>query len=103
MADLDLDAYLARIAYEGPRRPSARTLTALHAAHVTAVPFENLDILLGRTISLDLDALQAKLVAARRGGYCFEQNTLFLAVLYRRITDAGEARRLRAGLRGTRR
>ena len=59
------------------------TLTALHSAHVTAVPFENLDILLGRGISLELPALETKIVTGRRGGYCFEQNTLFLAVLER--------------------
>jgi N-hydroxyarylamine O-acetyltransferase len=56
-------------------------LRALHFAHATAIPFENLDILLGRAIRLDLDTLQAKLVGARRGGYCFEQNALFAAVL----------------------
>jgi N-hydroxyarylamine O-acetyltransferase len=98
MPEIDLDAYLARIAYGGSREPSASALAALHEAHVTAVPFENLDILLGRSISLDLDALQAKLVAARRGGYCFEQNTLFRAVLERlgfRVTSL--AARVRAG------
>ena len=79
--DLDLDGYLARIGYGGPRRASSETLRALHEAHVAAVPFENLDILLGRAISLELAALQLKLVSGRRGGYCFEQNTLFRAVL----------------------
>jgi N-hydroxyarylamine O-acetyltransferase len=79
--DLDLDGYLARIGYDGPRRASRDTLRALHEAHVSAVPFENLDILLGRAISLELAALQLKLVGGRRGGYCFEQNTLFRAVL----------------------
>ncbi len=53
----------------------------MHEAHVTHIPFENLDILLGRAIALDLASLQAKLVAGRRGGYCFEQNLLFAAVL----------------------
>jgi N-hydroxyarylamine O-acetyltransferase len=81
MATLDLEAYLVRIGYAGPREVTSHTLAALHEAHVAAIPFENLDILLGRGISLDLDALQAKLVGARRGGYCFEQNTLFRAVL----------------------
>jgi N-hydroxyarylamine O-acetyltransferase len=79
--EIDLEAYLARIGYRGRLEPDLRTLTALHAAHVTAVPFENLDILLGRTISLELPALQAKIVEGRRGGYCFEQNTLFEGVL----------------------
>ena len=103
MAEIDLDAYLARIDYGGPRPPSLATLTALHEAHVTAVPFENLDILLGRTISLGLAALQAKLVAGRRGGYCFEQNTLFQAVLeglgFRVVPLAA---RVRMGMTGVR-
>lgn len=81
MTDFDLDAYLRRIAYDGPRDASLRALRALHVAHVTAIPFENLDILLGRQVALDLASLQAKLVGARRGGYCFEQNALFQAAL----------------------
>jgi N-hydroxyarylamine O-acetyltransferase len=82
---LDLEAYLRRIGVDPaiPRAGGAThaTLAALHVAHVAAIPFENLDILLGRPILLDVGALQRKLVAARRGGYCFEQNTLFQAVL----------------------
>jgi len=78
---LDVDAYLRRVEYPGERRASRATLAALHAAHVTHIPFENLDILLGRGIALDLASLQAKLVAGGRGGYCFEQNLLFSAVL----------------------
>lgn len=78
---LDLLAYLDRIEYAGPREPTLAVLRALHLAHATHIPFENLDILLDRPIKLDLDSLQAKLVASRRGGYCFEQNTLFAAVL----------------------
>jgi N-hydroxyarylamine O-acetyltransferase len=81
--ELDLPAYLLRIGYSGPAAPTLEVLTALHQAHVAAVPFENLDILLGRPIALDLPHLQAKLVGARRGGYCFEQNTLFAAALER--------------------
>ncbi len=80
---LDLDAYLARVAYQGELRPTSAVLRALHLAHATHVPFENLDIPLGRPIRLDLDSLQAKMVAGRRGGYCFEQNLLFTAVLER--------------------
>jgi arylamine N-acetyltransferase len=56
-------------------------LEAVHRAHAVAIPFENLDVRLGRPIRLDLASLQAKLVAGRRGGYCFEQNTLFAAAL----------------------
>ncbi len=78
---LDLDAYLQRIEYAGERAPTRAALDALHLAHATHIPFENLDVLLGRPIRLDLPALQAKLVVARRGGYCFEQNTLFAAAL----------------------
>lgn len=80
---LDLDAYLDRIGYRGALAPTREVLEALHVAHVDAVPFENLDILLGRPIRIDLASVQAKIVGARRGGYCFEQNTLFVAVLRR--------------------
>jgi len=78
---LNLDAYFERIGYTGPREATLETLSALHAAHLASIPFENVDVLLGRRIRLDLASLQAKLVDARRGGYCFEQNTLFAAVL----------------------
>ncbi|MFD3535159.1 arylamine N-acetyltransferase [Streptomyces sp. NPDC058664] len=85
--ELDLDAYLARIGYErerdGELTPGLRVLKALHRAHVGAVPFENLDVVLGRPVPLDLKSLQGKLVARRRGGYCYEQNSLFAAVLER--------------------
>ncbi len=78
---LDLDAYLRRTGCDGVREPASATLQALHLAHTTHIPFENVDILLGRPVRLDLDGLQAKLVRGRRGGYCFEQNTLFAAAL----------------------
>jgi len=78
---LDLDAYCARIDYRGARTPTLATLHALSEAHVRAIPFENIDVLLGRPVELTLPALEQKLVHERRGGYCFEQNTLFLAVL----------------------
>ncbi|HET7032061.1 MAG TPA: arylamine N-acetyltransferase [Casimicrobiaceae bacterium] len=78
---VDLAAYIERIAYAGDLAPSRATLDALHLAHATHIPFENLDILLGRPIRLDLASLQAKLVRGGRGGYCFEQNRLFAAVL----------------------
>jgi N-hydroxyarylamine O-acetyltransferase len=76
-----LDDYCARVGYRGPRTPSAEVLRDLHLAHATHIPFENLDIHLGRPIRLDLDHLQEKLVRSGRGGYCFEHNTLFAAVL----------------------
>src|SRR5262249_12522387 len=81
MTPLNLDAYFARIGYTGERRAAHAVLDAVHLAHATSVPFENLDIFLGRPIRIDLESVQAKLVHARRGGYCFEQNTLFAAVL----------------------
>lgn len=79
--ELDLQAYLARIGYAGDLDPTIETMTALHRAHVLSIPFENLDILLGLPIRLDLESLQAKLIHGRRGGYCFEQNTLFAVIL----------------------
>jgi N-hydroxyarylamine O-acetyltransferase len=78
---LDLDAYLDRIGYEGAAEPTLQVLDAIHLAHATTIPFENLDVLLGRPIRLDLPSLQDKLVRDRRGGYCFEHNTLFAAAL----------------------
>jgi N-hydroxyarylamine O-acetyltransferase len=78
---VDLQAYAARIGFAGGLDPTLETLRRLQFAHSTSIPFENLDILLGQPISLELDRLQAKLVAGRRGGYCFEHNTLFAAVL----------------------
>lgn len=81
LAPRDLDAYLGRIGYAGGLEPGAGTLADLHFAHSTRIPFENLDVLLGRPIRLDAASLQAKLVAGRRGGYCFEHNLLFGAVL----------------------
>jgi N-hydroxyarylamine O-acetyltransferase len=78
---LDLDAYFARIGYADARTPTLATLRALHAQHPRAIPFENLDTLVGRTVRLDLPSLERKLVRSRRGGYCFEQNMLFKHVL----------------------
>jgi N-hydroxyarylamine O-acetyltransferase len=80
---LDLDAYLRRIGYRGDLTPNRAILNDLHLAHATSIPFENLDVLIKRPIRLDLASLQAKLVHAGRGGYCFEQNGLFSAVLRR--------------------
>ena len=78
---IDLDAYFRRISYDGPRQPTLATLRALHNLHPQAIPFENLDPLLGRPVKLDAASLQAKLVDGGRGGYCFEHNTLFANVL----------------------
>jgi N-hydroxyarylamine O-acetyltransferase len=77
----DLDAYLCRIGYEGPREPTLPALRAIVAGHSAAIPFENIDVLLKRGVRLDMAALQSKLVRRRRGGYCFEHNTLLEAAL----------------------
>jgi N-hydroxyarylamine O-acetyltransferase len=98
MASALLEAYLRRIALADPGAAGLASLRRLHAAHVDAIPFENLDIQLGRGIHLDLERLQEKLVAQRRGGYCFEQNTLFLAILREvGFTAAPMEARVRAG------
>ena len=76
-----LDNYLNRIGHRGAIRPDLPTLSAIHAAHVNAIPFEDIDPLLRRPVNLDLASLQEKLVDSRRGGYCFEQNSLFRAAL----------------------
>ncbi|HEY2407179.1 MAG TPA: arylamine N-acetyltransferase [Polyangiaceae bacterium] len=78
---IDLTRYFARIHYRGSREPTLSTLHALTAAHAQSIPFENLDVLLGSTPNLEPEALFRKLVLEERGGYCFEQNGLFLAVL----------------------
>ncbi len=75
-AMFDLDAYLERIGLDG--RPS---VAQLHRAHLTSIPFENLDPHQGLAVSLEVEHLERKLVRERRGGYCFEQNLLFKAAL----------------------
>jgi N-hydroxyarylamine O-acetyltransferase len=80
-ACLDLDAYLARIGYGGPREASLETLKALHLLHPQAISFENLDPFLGRPVKLDIASLQEKLIGSQRGGYCFEHNLLFMHAL----------------------
>lgn len=77
----DLEAYFARIGYRGARAPTRATLDAISAAHVRSIPFESIDVLLGQRIDLDPQAVEDKLVHRRRGGYCFEQNSLLLHVL----------------------
>ncbi|TQN32344.1 N-hydroxyarylamine O-acetyltransferase [Haloactinospora alba] len=79
----DLESYLAFIGYDGGRAPDLATLRALHRAHVLSVPFENLEVILGRGVSLDLAAIQDKVLPGRRGGYCYEHVTLFAAALER--------------------
>lgn len=81
---MDIDAYLQRLNYDGPRTRTITTLRALHQAHLLAVPFENLDIHLDRAIVLEEEALYDKIVRQRRGGFCYELNGLF-AVLLREL------------------
>jgi N-hydroxyarylamine O-acetyltransferase len=82
---IDLAAYLARVGVDpaAVARPDRAALDTLILAHLRAIPFENLDIVLGRPIHVDLERVFAKLVTGRRGGYCFEHNTLFAEVLRR--------------------
>lgn len=78
---MNIEAYLERIDYHGSLVPTAETLRQLHMAHLLAVPFENLSIHWGERIVLDDEALFAKIVVRRRGGFCYELNGLFAALL----------------------
>ncbi|MDH3241565.1 MAG: arylamine N-acetyltransferase [Alphaproteobacteria bacterium] len=78
---IDLDAYFRRIGHQGGREPTLETLRALCLSHPKAIPFENLDPLMGRPVELDPVALQRKLVAGGRGGYCYEHGLLLFHVL----------------------
>lgn len=76
-----LPRYLARIGYAGPVAPTFAVLAAVQAAHIAAIPFEAIDALTGAGIDIGAAAIDAKLIGQRRGGYCFEQNALFLRAL----------------------
>ncbi|MFZ0499677.1 MAG: arylamine N-acetyltransferase [Steroidobacteraceae bacterium] len=78
---IDLDRYLARIGYRGTPRADLDTLRALTELHPAAIPFEAIDVLLGRPVDLSSGAIQAKLIDGGRGGYCFEHNGLLKHVL----------------------
>ena len=78
---VDLDAYFRRIGYRGTGGPTLATLREVHALHAESIPFESLSAFIGEEISLDVAALQRKLVHGGRGGWCFEQNLLFSHVL----------------------
>jgi N-hydroxyarylamine O-acetyltransferase len=73
--------YFARVGYSGSGSADLNTLRAVHALHVATIPFENFSPFLGEAVLLELEALKAKLIKQRRGGYCYEQNGLFKAVL----------------------
>src|SRR4051812_39939118 len=78
---MDLDAYFARVGFNGARAPTLDALRDLHLAHAQTIAFENLNPLLGWRVPLDLPSLEQKLVRAGRGGYCFEQNALLATAL----------------------
>lgn len=78
---MDVNAYLKRIKYNGSIAPTAETLRDLQVAHLRAVPFENLNIHANQPIVLEDDALFTKIVEHRRGGFCYEVNGLFAALL----------------------
>lgn len=78
---MDSQAYLDRIHYHGSVAPTLETLSALQMAHMLAVPFENLNIALGRPIRLDEQSLFDKIVTQHRGGFCYELNGLFARAL----------------------
>jgi N-hydroxyarylamine O-acetyltransferase len=81
VAVLNTAAYLDRIAYSGSTEPSAETLRALHRAHMLTVPFENLDIHLGCPIVCEEERFLKKIIQERRGGFCYELNGAFAALL----------------------
>lgn len=78
---MNIETYLRRINYDGPREPNAETLRQLQVAHLLAVPFENLSIHYGEPIVLDDESLFQKIVTKKRGGFCYEDNGLFAALL----------------------
>ena len=78
---MNIKTYLERIDYRGSLAPTAETLRDLQVAHLLTVPFENLSIHAGQPIVLEDDALFTKIVANRRGGFCYEANGLFAALL----------------------
>ena len=79
--DARLESYFARIGHSGAKSATLQTLRELQALHPAAIAFETLDVLLKRPIAVAPEAVAAKLVHGGRGGYCYEQNTLFLTVL----------------------
>lgn len=79
--DFELAKYIDRIGYEGELRPTLAVLSELTRAHTIAIAFENIDVVLGRGVSLAAPAIFEKLVLRKRGGYCFEQNALLHTAL----------------------
>lgn len=81
MSTVQLHSYLQRIGLARLPEKNLAGLNELMSAHIGHIPFENIDVLLKRPVSLEPDAIFAKLVSGQRGGYCFEQNGLFYQVL----------------------
>lgn len=79
--EVDLDAYFARIGYDGPREATLEVLQSLHALHPATIPFEAIDVFNDKPISITPEDIDRKLIHDGRGGYCFEQNSLFRRVL----------------------
>lgn len=77
----ELETYLARIHYTGPLKPDLETLSALQRAHLISIPFENLDLHMGRPIEINIAQTFEKVIRRRRGGFCFELNSLYGALL----------------------
>lgn len=88
MGTIDLEAYNKRIGFDGEPVPNLATLSELVFRHVCSIPFENVDVLLGKPINLDIASLQKKMILSKRGGYCYEQNGLFAEVLLAMGFDA---------------
>jgi N-hydroxyarylamine O-acetyltransferase len=81
LSTIDLGRYFSRIGYQGPCAATLDVLRELHRLHPRSIPYENLDPLIGRRVRLDLPSIAGKLLESHRGGYCFEQNSLFAYAL----------------------
>lgn len=73
---MKLQAYLDRIGFTGVARPDVATLVRVHRGHIENIPYENLDIQLGRPVTRELETIFDKIVTRRRGGWCYEMNGL---------------------------
>ncbi len=78
---VNLNAYFERIGFAGSIAPNLATLELIHALHPAVIPFENLNPLMGKPVALDQASLERKLLAEKRGGYCFEHNLLLMRML----------------------
>lgn len=81
MDSVEVDAYLRRLGVEHPAWPTVDVLRELHLRHLQTVPFENLSVHRGEEIVLEEKRLLDKVVGARRGGFCYELNGAFGALL----------------------